>query len=239
MKKLENKYNKTFLLAVALFLAGYLTASANAQVATSKWGLGGKVGSSIEADGLGSLVGGEMYYRSGSFQYELFSTSSSVNLKHRISKEIAEADVFTASTPQGTLDEMNAAISHSGLQVRWFLSGSRNIGFGYSQYEISVPYKIVSDDTSETYENTVTGSTSAMLLTFCNQWKLFNFAYFGIDWITSFIPTALEIDALTQSNADAPTDAGNVKANDKLLDKIEGLTGKPANFISMSFGVEF
>jgi hypothetical protein len=226
-----------YLSILSLVLTLLFSSSALSQgVATSTYGVGGKVGFSKE---LGGLVGGELYYKTGSWQFELYSTSSAVNLHHTFSKQIEQADVFAGATVQGELTKMATTTSHTGLNVRWFFSGSMNLGFGYAQYQVDVDYEILSDDGSETYANIATAQTNAMTVSFGNQWKLFGFAYLGLDWISSFQPTLVELEGVTQSNTDAPTDAGNVITNDKVLQKTSDLSGSNADFFTMSIGVEF
>ena len=76
-------------------------------------------------------------------------------------------------------------------------------------------------------------------MSFGNQWKLYEYSYFGIDWVSSFIPSELSVEGLTQENASAPTDAGNIEVNDLIIKEAQELSGRPANYITVSMGLQF
>ena len=133
---------------------------------------------------------------------------------------------------------MNVLTSQAGLNIRWFFSGSTNIGLGYAEYKVETDYKLLSSDGAESYSNKATVNTSAMTISFGNQWKLFGFSYFGFDWIASFLPTQVENSEVTLSNETAPIDAGNSTVHDKIIEKTSSISGSPANYITVNVGIE-
>ena len=227
-----------FLKSILSVFILALSASGYAQdvPGSSSYGIGARTGFSQD---LGSLFGGELSYKSGSFQYELYSASSTINLKHSFSTEIEEPEVFTGSVAQGDIETMNAATSQLGLNVRWFFSGSTNLGFGFTQYKVDVDYELLSSDTTEAYSNKASAKTNAITISFGNQWRLLGFAYFGFDWIASFLPSKVENDSVTLSSENAPTDTGNLNVHNKIIEKASSISGSPANYITINMGLEF
>ena len=195
LERIEIREECHYEIYIFIFIA-FFTGTVNAQGVTgSTFGLGAKIGFSKD---FGALSGAELYYKTGNWQYELYSSSSSVNLHHSFSKEIEQPDVFAGATTQGKIISMLASVEHTGFNLRWFFSGSTNIGIGYTQYNLSVDYEIVSDDETENYKNIVSSDSSALTASFGNQWK-FGIFYLGFDWIYSFQPTAVAEEGLTQS----------------------------------------
>jgi hypothetical protein len=155
-------------------------------------GFGAKLGVPLEMENIGMLNGYEMYYKTGNWQFELFRAETSGDIAKPFSTSIEEDNVYAGGIEQGDITDMLVTAESMGFNVRWFFSGSTNIGFGYSQYAVNVDYGLLSSDSTEIYENTISAQTSALHVSFGNQWKLYDYSYFGVDWVSSIIPSKVE-----------------------------------------------
>ena len=79
---------------------------------------------------MGMLTGYETYYKTGNWQFEIFSMSSSVDKSEEFAQDIERDNVFSGGVNQGTITGMDVASEGMGFNVRWFMSGSTNIAIG-------------------------------------------------------------------------------------------------------------